>query len=255
MKQVNKVKYELLAIEYQSIIDTKEHRIKELATKLSSKNTVEDKYITIAITIFYLQSFTLYFKLNKKYNEFFNKNNFLIINKVRKNFVAIFQLLDTAFGINISTNISKNTIRLKALTKLTPKRLHNLIYKLESACLELKDTYGTTSKYSTNIITMYGNLVGFITNCIDFKTYFMATQDLRHPDNLQIKALLAYILEILEHSANFYIEGFNLKNSQKMLQEGLLILSFLENLMRLQKNDNIHNIIRKKQSWQRLLDT
>lgn len=255
MNQVKKIKYELLAQEYAKTISSKENRISDLTHKLSKKNSIEDQYIILAIVIFELQIFNLYFELNTKHNELFGKNSSPLLDKARKLFVHIMNLLDERFGTNINSSLSSNSEMLKKLKKLTPKRLFNLIHKLESACIVLKNTYGVSSKYFGNIISLYGQIAGFITNSVNFKEYLIQAQDLSNEHYIEIISLLDYSEQILEEASNLYIEGFQLTESRKMLQNGLKTLSVLEHLTRLQKKPNLNNIIRKKQTWQRLLDT
>ncbi|MGL4561035.1 MAG: hypothetical protein ACRCV0_01930, partial [Brevinema sp.] len=113
---------------------------------------------------------------------------------------------------------------------------------------------GLKSRYLNNLANMYGDMCSFILNIIDFKQYFNRIRDIADEEYLYIKNLLDFISNFLIKVADNYMETHNITDSKTFVADSIEILSFTEIYFRMRKDNRLSEVIRKKQTWERLLN-
>lgn len=252
MSETEKIQYEMFVQQQHQTINQNMNYIKSLQDQSQDNNI--SPYACIAITTYYLKNIAILFDINNKYYSLHNKNNEGTLDEIRKIFNTILRNLKEVFGISITSRITNNS-NTKNLDLLTPKRLLNLITKLELYCKKLKDSYGLKSKYHNIIANIYGGICGFAINSINFKIYLSRVRDLKDPESKEIRSLLDLTYKLLEQSATLYMDTFTLTNDVSMINKGIMTLEVLEKFCRLSNITQIlPELVRKKQSWERILE-
>lgn len=236
-----------------SQIKTILEQIQILETSPLSKQDIESCYIAIASITQYLKLIRLYISINNKYQSVFNRNNEEYLDQMRKYFIFITQKMKASFGTQVSISLTQNTKFLQQLKKLTPTRLLHLLQQLDFSLLSVKKLYPKTSKYNVVHVNTYNDIIGFTLNASNFKEYFSIIRNLQHPQYEEIRELLNFIIKLLDKCSNMWMELYTLNHSKEAVQYGIKVLEQLENIMRLSNHEDLSEITRKKNSWNRYL--
>ncbi len=248
-----KAKYERFVLNQKNEVSSIEKDITNLNHQLS-KDITANRYIAIVIITHKIKLIDKFYQKNSYYHSLFNKNNDMILDKIRRIFNEITFLLKQHFSINLMPEISKPESYLNNLRELTNYRMFNLISALEKACYNLKNLYGPTSKYIVTVSIIYGDICGFSINNIDFQKVLTILKDLKNSEYKITKDLFDQVLEMVDKAGSFYIDAYSISNDKDVLRKSIQTLSFLENIYRITNNtDPLPELKRKKETCERLL--
>ncbi len=247
-------------LEYEQFSLNQQHELKNIETDIINftqqllQDTNTNRYITIVIITYKIKIIDKLYQNNTYYESLFNKNNEIILDKIRRLFNEITFLLKKYFIINLAPELSKPASYLKDLKELTNYRIFNLISALEKSCYNLKNLYGSTSKYIATISIIYGDICGFSINNIDFQKVLIVLKDLKNPNYRITKDLFDCVLQMVTKASTFYIDAYAISNDKDILKKSMQTISFLENIYRIINNtEPLHELKRKKETCERLL--
>ncbi|MGL4562766.1 MAG: hypothetical protein ACRCVW_02785 [Brevinema sp.] len=249
-----KTKYEMAKLDIEQKLLFQQEKLKLISKELKKDQGFKNSYTIIAMVVYHLSIIELYFEQNDIYMSFYQRNSEPILDKIRKEFSSIFSLTGDFFGRKIPNNLTENSSAISELEKFTPKRILNLVTKMDLLYDKLKLSYGLKSRYLNNLANMYGDMCSFILNIIDFKQYFNRIRDIADEEYLYIKNLLDFISNFLIKVADNYMETHNITDSKTFVADSIEILSFTEIYFRMRKDNRLSEVIRKKQTWERLLN-
>ncbi|MGL4676785.1 MAG: hypothetical protein ACRCWI_03860 [Brevinema sp.] len=250
----NKPQYEQFVLTKAKERQEYERQISDLQSQFTQNKNI-NRYVCLAIITYQLKIIELYFQQQHLYESLLDTHNKSNLDRIRKIFSEIIILLKQYFTVSLSNEFSKIPEYLPELTKLTPKRIFNLLSQLEYFCDNLKTSYGYTSKYINAITELYGDICGFTLNIIDVPQYLNVIRDLRHPEYHSINELLELMVTMLEKSSTLYIDTYNIsKDNKEFVRKAIQILNILITYYRITRKDALlPELERKKKSWERHL--
>ncbi|MGL4367243.1 MAG: hypothetical protein ACRCTQ_03025 [Brevinemataceae bacterium] len=253
-----KIDYDMQVSQLQKQIYSNKETIKKLSSKITQYKTTQGYYTVIAIISIYFQTIDHYFEMNTIHQNFYNKSQPTILDKIRKELSTILTLLEQSFGTNLPDDLTTNSELMNSLTLLTPKRLCNFIRKLENECSTLKDAYGINSKYYITSVNLYSKFCNFSVNTTNFKEYFNKLRNLQDADYKDMREHIIFIQQFLDKSSELNIKAYHVSLSKTMVEDALKKLEFLELINKFSPiKDGIRktteDIKRCHDSWARLL--
>lgn len=251
---MSKLAYQNFISKSNEEIDVNLHHIKKLKLEITDDKAL-NRYIIIAIFTYQLKIIDLYFQQNSMHIKIYQKKHDATLDKIRKLFTEIIRLMQDHFIMNTYPEWSQNKEYLNSLNQLTPQRMLTFISQLEHLSMMLRQEYGISS-YTNVTADIYGAICRFSYNNLNIPLYLTIMKDLTHPNNLIVKNLMGFMFDMFHKGSTLYIDTFYLTSDKQMITKGLQILEVIISYYRITNNNqDLPEIIRKKQSWERQLDS
>ncbi len=258
MPTEDKLKYDQFAQTTKDSIAEYQSNISKLKTQLGGSES-QNRYVCLAIATYQLRIASAYLKLNDMHISLFESSNNNVLESARKTFSEIILLLKTHFDMTLARGFAKNPEYLEELTHLTSQRKLSLLTQFEYLCSHLRDAYGSSSKFLVSLANLYGDTCGFTLNIINIPKCFKVMRDLQHPEYNTIKSLLNLIEKMFTDASQLFMDVHNMtlsesNDSKENIGKALRLLDILEAYYRLAgKQDNLSELHRKQQTWERFL--
>ncbi len=255
MPTEDRLKYKQFTQTINDNIEEYQSNISKLKSQLGI-NESQNRYVCLAISTYKLRIASEYLKQNDMHVSLFESSDKDALESARKSLGDIILLLRNHFDITFSRGFAKNPAYLEELDQLTPQRKLNLLTQFEYLCSQLKNAYGNTSKYLVPLANLYGDTCGFALNIIDIPKCFMIMRNLQHPEYNTVKNLLTLIETMFSNASQLFIDIHSVSDSdnKEHIGKALKLLDILETYYRLSgKKEELSELSRKKQTWERFL--
>ena len=161
-------------------------------------------YKRIAASINYLETVQVFNKMNEYSIQIMDMKNDLYLTNSRKNIYQAIKMLETIVGNVIDSSLTDNAEIIEKLTLLNPKRVVNLLKKIDYCIASVQLAEGETSKWKWTFVEMYGKLAALTKNLINFKVYAQLIYDPGTPFYQEINELFQLAKRLIENAAQKY---------------------------------------------------
>ncbi len=213
LKQIPKEKKEAYNITVKDLKE-KVETIQKKAQKferegMRDKETVSF-YKRVAASNNYLETVKVYAKMNEYSIQIMDMKNDLYLTNSRKNIYQAIKMLETIVGNIIDSSLTDNAEIIEKLSLLNPKRVLNLLKKIDYCIAIVQLAEGDTSKWKWTFVEMYGKLAALTKNMINFKVYAQQVYDPTTPFYKEINELFQLAKRLIENAAQKYRNKYEL---------------------------------------------
>jgi hypothetical protein len=137
-------------------------------------------------------------------------------------------MLETIVGHVVDSSLTDNEEILSKLTLLNPRRVLNLIKKIEYSIAVIQVAEGDSSKWKWTFAEMYGKLAALTKNLINFKVYAQQIYDPTTPFYSEINELFQSAKRLIEGAAQKYRTKYELSTMDVTdMNKGIEFLNLL----------------------------
>lgn len=208
--KAKKEAYNLVIREYKDKVENTLKQAKKLERESITGTDPASHYKKIAAANVYLNTVGLYCEMSSKSLEIMSMKNDAYLSNARKNTYQAIILLEKIVGTAIDTNLTDNADTLRALPLLNPRRVLNLLKKIEYCIALIEFEEGDNSKWKWNFVEMYGKLAVISKNLTNFKELAIKLNDPRVEFYQEINDLILFIKSQVDNAAKKFREKYEL---------------------------------------------
>ncbi len=171
-------------------------------------------YKRIAASNVYLETVRIYCKMNEYSLQIMDIKNDLYLTNARKNIYQAIKMLESIVGNVIDSALTDNAEILERLTLLNPKRVLNLLKKIEYSIALVQFSEGENTKWKWTFVEMYGKLAALAKNLINFKVYAQQMFDPSNPSYQDINELFELTKKLIDTAAQKYRTKYELSTME-----------------------------------------
>jgi len=185
-------------------------------------------YKRVAASINYLETVKIFNKMNEYSIQIMDIKNDLYLSNARKNIYQAIKMLETIVGSVIDSSLTDNAEIMEKLILLNPKRIINLLKKIDYYIATIQLAEGENSKWKWTFVEMYGKLAALTKNLINFKVYGQQIFDPTTPFYEDINELFQFSKKHIETAAQKYRAKYELSTMDVSdMNKGLDFLNLL----------------------------
>jgi hypothetical protein len=226
--QEKKEAYNITVKDLREKVDAVQKRAQKFEREgMRDKETVSF-YKRIAASNNYLETVKIYSKMNEYSIQIMEIKNDLYLTNARKNIYQAIKMLETIVGPVIDSSLTDNAEVVEKLSLLNPKRVYNLLKKIDYSIALIQLAEGETSKWKWTFVEMYGKLAALSKNFTDFKVYAQQIYDPTTPFYKEINDLIQFTKKSIESAAQKYRTKYELSTLQVQdMNKGIEFLNLL----------------------------
>ncbi len=229
--KAKKEAFNLVIKEYREKVDSTAKKAKRLEREGMLGTDVDAQYKKIAAASVYLNTVGLYCEMSAKSLEIMSMKNDAYLSNARKNTYQAIILLEKVLGTAIDSNLTETAEVLNQLPLMNPKRILNLLKKIEYCIALTEFEEGDNSKWKWNFVEMYGKTAVLSKNFTNFKDLAMKMYDPRAPFYQEINDLIQLVKTLVETAAKKFREKYELSTMD--VQDMNRALDFMNLLVRI----------------------
>lgn len=163
--------YNLVVKEYKERLEATNNKAKKFEREGMANNNLAGYYKRIAAANVYFNTVGLYCEMNDKSVEIMNMKNDAYLTNARKNIYQAIKLIETIVGSQVDSSLTDNEEILSRMKLLNPRRILNLMKKIEYTIALVEFEEGENSKWKWNFVELYGKFAAICKNLTNFKGY------------------------------------------------------------------------------------
>ncbi len=229
--KAKKEAYNLIIKEYKDKVEATLKLAKKLEREGYPGTDVNSHYKKVAAANVYLNTVGLYCEMSAKSLEIMSIKNDAYLTNARKNTYQAVKLLEKIVGTGVDTNLTDNAEILHALPLLNPRRVLNLLKKIEYCIALIEFEEGDNSKWKWNFVEMYGKLAVTAKNMTNFKELAIKLNDPRVEFYQEINDLILFVKTLTDSAAKKLREKYELSTMD--VQDMNKAIDFMNLLVRI----------------------
>ncbi len=196
----DKLKYQEEIKRIKGLIVNRMARLTKLEKDINEDSYSFENYYHIAISNEHLEICRLSCEMSKTSEVYMKKKNDDFLNDARKTYFKALIEFEKFLGNFVDEPLHEKQEILKSLDKLNPKRVLNIIKKLQIILKMIEDGYGENSKYKWSFVDMYGRYVTIFKNLLDYKRLSInSPTDAYFAENVELLNMIKIDLQAISH--------------------------------------------------------